>query len=182
MAGLGMPVCGVLKRAPGSTSPLPPHPLACPGGASHPCSDHGLCMDGMSGSGQCRCHSGFAGTACELCAPGAFGPLCQGRLFCLALPCLLIPLANVPTPSSCRSLSPACRCTSHGHCDEGLGGSGSCFCDEGWTGPRCEVQLGEWPLCCAHPAHTSALPTAHSGGGTEDEAGEGAGDIQEGSY
>ncbi|XP_054564129.1 stabilin-1 [Eptesicus fuscus] len=91
---------------------------ACPGGASHPCSDHGVCMDGMSGSGQCRCHSGFAGTACELCAPGAFGPHCQ-----------------------------ACRCTPHGHCDEGLGGSGSCFCDEGWTGPLCEVQLELQPVC-----------------------------------
>lgn len=75
-------------------------------------------MDGMSGSGQCRCRSGFAGTACELCAPGAFGPHCQ-----------------------------ACRCTSHGHCDEGLGGSGSCFCDEGWTGSRCEVQLELQPVC-----------------------------------
>ncbi|XP_070431112.1 stabilin-1 isoform X5 [Equus przewalskii] len=91
---------------------------ACPGGASSPCSDHGVCMDGMSGSGQCRCRSGFAGTACELCAPGAFGPHCQ-----------------------------ACRCTSHGHCDEGLGGSGSCFCDEGWTGSRCEVQLELQPVC-----------------------------------
>ncbi|XP_036187884.1 stabilin-1 isoform X6 [Myotis myotis] len=91
---------------------------ACPGGASHPCSDHGVCMDGMSGSGQCRCHSGFAGTACELCAPGAFGPHCQ-----------------------------ACRCASHGHCDEGLGGSGYCFCDEGWTGPFCEVQLELQPVC-----------------------------------
>uniref|UniRef100_A0A8C5JVW3 Stabilin 1 n=1 Tax=Jaculus jaculus TaxID=51337 RepID=A0A8C5JVW3_JACJA len=86
---------------------------ACPGGPSSPCSNHGVCLDGMSGSGQCRCHSGFAGTACELCAPGAFGPHCQ-----------------------------ACRCTPHGQCDQGLGGSGSCFCEEGWTGPRCEVQLG----------------------------------------
>ncbi|XP_066102033.1 stabilin-1 isoform X1 [Saccopteryx bilineata] len=91
---------------------------ACPGGTSHPCSDHGVCMDGMSGSGKCRCRSGFSGTACELCAPGAFGPHCQ-----------------------------ACRCTSHGHCDEGLGGSGSCFCDEGWTGPRCEVQMDLQPVC-----------------------------------
>ncbi|XP_053785729.1 stabilin-1 isoform X2 [Desmodus rotundus] len=91
---------------------------ACPGGASHPCSDHGVCMDGMSGNGQCWCHPGFAGTACELCAPGAFGPHCQ-----------------------------ACRCTSHGHCDEGLGGSGSCFCEEGWTGPHCEVQLELQPVC-----------------------------------
>ncbi|XP_047632182.1 stabilin-1 isoform X1 [Phacochoerus africanus] len=91
---------------------------ACPGGASSPCSNHGDCVDGMSGSGKCRCHLGFAGTACELCAPGAFGPLCQ-----------------------------ACNCTSHGHCDDGLGGSGSCFCDEGWTGPHCEVQLELKPVC-----------------------------------
>ncbi|XP_045688009.1 stabilin-1 isoform X3 [Phyllostomus hastatus] len=91
---------------------------ACPGGASHPCSGHGVCMDGMSGNGHCWCHPGFAGTACELCAPGAFGPSCQ-----------------------------ACRCTSHGQCDEGLGGFGSCFCEEGWTGPRCEVQLELQPVC-----------------------------------
>lgn len=133
----------VLRRVPGPTLLLLPSPLACPGGASHPCSDHGVCMDGMSGSGQCRCHSGFAGTACELCAPGAFGPHCQGGLSC-SLPCPNPPpLVHVPTPSSCLSLSAACRCASHGHCDEGLGGSGSCFCDEGWTGPLCEVQLGE---------------------------------------
>ncbi|KAM9680709.1 stabilin-1 isoform 1-T1 [Dama dama] len=91
---------------------------ACPGGASSPCNHRGTCMDGMSGSGECRCHARFAGTACELCAPGAFGPLCQ-----------------------------ACNCTSHGRCDEGLGGSGSCFCEEGWTGPRCEVQLELQPVC-----------------------------------
>ncbi|XP_037653764.1 stabilin-1 isoform X3 [Choloepus didactylus] len=91
---------------------------ACPGGPSSPCSDHGLCLDGMSGSGQCKCHLGFTGTACELCSPGAFGPHCQ-----------------------------ACHCTPHGRCDDGLGGSGSCFCDEGWTGPRCEVQLELQPVC-----------------------------------
>lgn len=76
----------VLMEPPGSISHLLSHTLACPGGASHPCSDHGVCMDGMSGSGQCRCHSGFAGTACELCATGAFGPHCQGGLSYPALP------------------------------------------------------------------------------------------------
>eukprot|EP01065_Artemidia_motanka_P023309 TRINITY_DN27840_c0_g1_i1.p1 TRINITY_DN27840_c0_g1~~TRINITY_DN27840_c0_g1_i1.p1 ORF type:complete len:667 (+),score=-99.27 TRINITY_DN27840_c0_g1_i1:62-2002(+) len=91
---------------------------ACPGGPRSPCSDHGVCLDGIRGSAQCNCHPGFAGTACELCAPGAFGPQCQ-----------------------------ACRCTQHGRCDEGLGGSGSCFCDEGWTGARCEVQLELQPVC-----------------------------------
>uniref|UniRef100_A0A8C8YVP0 Stabilin-1 n=1 Tax=Prolemur simus TaxID=1328070 RepID=A0A8C8YVP0_PROSS len=100
---------------------------ACPGGPSSPCSNHGVCLDGMSGSGQCRCRSGFAGTACELCAPGAFGPNCQ-----------------------------ACHCASNGHCDEGLGGSGSCFCDEGWTGPRCEVQLELQPVC-APPCAPQAM-------------------------
>ncbi|XP_023571530.1 stabilin-1 isoform X2 [Octodon degus] len=91
---------------------------ACPGGPSSPCSNHGMCLDGMSGSGQCRCHVGFAGTACELCAPGAFGPQCQ-----------------------------VCHCSPHSRCDEGLGGSGFCFCDEGWTGPHCEVQLELQPVC-----------------------------------
>ncbi|XP_047387387.1 stabilin-1 [Sciurus carolinensis] len=100
---------------------------ACPGGPSSPCNGHGVCLDGMSGSGQCRCHSGFAGTACELCAPGFFGPHCQ-----------------------------ACSCTSHGRCDEGLGGSGSCFCDEDWTGPRCEVRLELQPVC-APPCAAQAM-------------------------
>jgi hypothetical protein len=89
---------GVLM-IPWSTSLLPLYPLACPGGPSSPCSDHGVCLDGMSGSGQCQCRSGFAGTACELCAPGAFGLHCQGRP---SLPC--------PTPSGqCANLYlPAC--------------------------------------------------------------------------
>lgn len=67
----------------------------------------------------------------------------------LSLPC---PILSCPVSFGLcvnLSFSPACRCTQHGRCDEGLGGSGSCFCDEGWTGPRCEVQLGEWPWACA---------------------------------
>lgn len=86
VAGLEMHEWGILMRALARTSLL--LLLACPGGASHPCSDHGVCMDGMSGSGKCRCRSGFAGTACELCAPGAFGPHCQGVL---SFPSLLHP-------------------------------------------------------------------------------------------
>uniref|UniRef100_A0A452QPT1 Stabilin 1 n=1 Tax=Ursus americanus TaxID=9643 RepID=A0A452QPT1_URSAM len=105
---------------------------ACPGGASSPCSGHGVCVDGMSGSGQCQCHARFTGTACELCAPGAFGPQCE-----------------------------ACHCTSHGRCDEGLGGSGSCFCEEGWTGPSCEVQLKLQPVC-APPCAPQAVCRANN--------------------
>lgn len=134
----GMQVCGCSH---GSLWSLPlRYSLACPGGPKSPCSDHGVCLDGMSGSGQCKCHSGFAGTACELCAPGTFGPQCQG------MSSLSCPIRSRPTSFALcvnLSFSPACHCTPHGRCDEGLGGSGSCFCDEGWTGPRCEVQLGE---------------------------------------
>jgi len=36
----------------------------------------------------------------------------------------------------------ACNCTEHGSCDEGPKGTGSCFCEEGWTGPQCENKLG----------------------------------------
>lgn len=78
MAEQGAGVC-VLMRDSGPISHLH-YSLACPGGPRSPCSDHGVCVDGISGSGQCNCHPGFAGTACELCAPGAFGPQCQGKL------------------------------------------------------------------------------------------------------
>ena len=46
----------------------------------------------------------------------------------------------------------ACNCSEHGSCDAGRKGTGSCFCDVGWTGERCESQQGEFkmtlfPLC-----------------------------------
>uniref|UniRef100_W5NCW4 Stabilin 2 n=1 Tax=Lepisosteus oculatus TaxID=7918 RepID=W5NCW4_LEPOC len=92
--------------------------LACPGGAGGPCSLHGKCDDGRSGSGNCTCEPGFTGTACELCLPGHYGASCQ-----------------------------VCNCTEHGQCDEGVTGSGTCFCAEGWTGTTCETQLAVEPVC-----------------------------------
>ena len=35
-----------------------------------------------------------------------------------------------------------CKCAVHGKCDDGMDGSGNCFCDEGWTGNYCESKLG----------------------------------------
>ncbi|MBN3320010.1 STAB2 protein, partial [Atractosteus spatula] len=92
--------------------------LACPGGAGGPCSLHGKCDDGRSGSGNCTCEPGFTGTACELCLPGHYGAGCQ-----------------------------VCNCTEHGQCDEGVTGSGACFCAEGWTGTTCETHLAVEPVC-----------------------------------
>ena len=51
---------------------------ACPGGLEAPCGNRGTCDDKISGSGRCNCSQAFIGTSCELCAPGRYGPQCQG--------------------------------------------------------------------------------------------------------
>uniref|UniRef100_A0A8C9RKG4 Stabilin 1 n=1 Tax=Scleropages formosus TaxID=113540 RepID=A0A8C9RKG4_SCLFO len=96
----------------------------CPGGLEAPCSNQGTCDDGKRGTGNCMCHGGFTGTACELCATNHYGPNCT-----------------------------ACACTAHGKCDGGLEGDGSCFCQEGWTGDQCQLKLAEKPICSpeCHP-------------------------------
>ncbi|MEQ2163636.1 hypothetical protein GOODEAATRI_032288 [Goodea atripinnis] len=50
----------------------------CPGGVEDPCSSHGNCDDGVTGSGACKCHKGFKGKACDLCASGYYGTNCTG--------------------------------------------------------------------------------------------------------
>ncbi|KAA0711995.1 Stabilin-1 Fasciclin [Triplophysa tibetana] len=84
----------------------------CPGGLEAPCGERANCDDGYDGTGRCKCHPGFTGTACELCEKNHFGPNCT-----------------------------ACNCTKKGKCDEGLDGNGSCFCLEGWTGTFCETVI-----------------------------------------
>ncbi|XP_041446960.1 stabilin-1-like [Xenopus laevis] len=91
---------------------------ACPGGLKGPCSRHGECSDGLAGTGQCKCHPGFNGTACELCESGRYGVNCTG-----------------------------CACSRNGQCNDGVSGDGSCFCDEGWTGPNCEIKLKVKAVC-----------------------------------
>ncbi|XP_062842365.1 stabilin-1 [Trichomycterus rosablanca] len=90
----------------------------CPGGLEAPCGEHGDCDDGKIGTGKCKCHFGFKGTACELCVKNRYGPNCT-----------------------------ACNCTSNGKCDEGIDGDGSCFCQEGWTGTWCESKIVVKPVC-----------------------------------
>uniref|UniRef100_A0AAY4C330 Stabilin 1 n=1 Tax=Denticeps clupeoides TaxID=299321 RepID=A0AAY4C330_9TELE len=92
----------------------------CHGGLEAPCGLHGDCDDGTAGTGLCRCHNGFKGSACELCMRNHYGANCT-----------------------------ACNCTVNGQCDDGIDGSGSCFCSEGWTGGLCETKLGNGskPVC-----------------------------------
>uniref|UniRef100_A0A673TU02 Stabilin-2 n=1 Tax=Suricata suricatta TaxID=37032 RepID=A0A673TU02_SURSU len=92
--------------------------FSCPGGADTPCNNRGVCLDRYSGTGECKCQTGFNGTACELCLPGRFGPDC--------LPC---------------------GCSDHGQCDDGTTGSGQCVCETGWTGRFCDTQTVLPPVC-----------------------------------
>ncbi|KAK5871975.1 hypothetical protein PBY51_012712 [Eleginops maclovinus] len=91
----------------------------CPGGLEAPCGNHGDCDDGMRGSGRCKCHEGFVGTACELCVTDHYGPNCT-----------------------------ACSCGLQGRCDAGIQGSGQCVCNPGWKGDHCEINIGSIPEEC----------------------------------
>lgn len=91
---------------------------ACPGGPDTPCNNRGMCRDLYTPMGQCLCHTGFNGTACELCWDGRFGPDCQ-----------------------------PCGCSEHGQCDEGITGSGECLCETGWTGRFCDTPTAVIPVC-----------------------------------
>ena len=78
----------------------------------------------------CPCPSTFAGSRCEACAAGYFGPTCA--------PC-----------SACSPL--------HGTCSGSgtQGGTGACMCAQGWGGSDCST-----PLTTASPSpSTAALPS-----------------------
>ncbi|XP_024125650.1 stabilin-1 isoform X1 [Oryzias melastigma] len=91
----------------------------CPGGLEAPCSNHGSCRDGHTGSGTCKCDGGFKGKACESCMAGYYGANCT-----------------------------ACSCEKQGRCDDGVEGTGTCVCSAGWEGERCQNKLGSIPKEC----------------------------------
>uniref|UniRef100_A0A3Q3QBM3 Uncharacterized protein n=1 Tax=Monopterus albus TaxID=43700 RepID=A0A3Q3QBM3_MONAL len=99
--------------------------IECPDRADKPCSNRGVCSDGLGGNGTCTCQVGFAGTACEDCAPGRYGPTC----------------------------SSVCSCV-HGLCDSGLTGDGRCTCFSGYKGPNCDQESPECAaLTCQQNSH-----------------------------
>ncbi|KAJ1069432.1 hypothetical protein K5549_017863, partial [Capra hircus] len=98
-------------------------PDCCPGFFGTLCEP---CPGGLggvcSGHGQCQDRllgsgEGFHGTACEMCELGRYGPNCTG----------------------------VCDCA-HGLCQEGLRGDGSCICNVGWQGLRCDQKISG-PQC-----------------------------------
>lgn len=69
--------CVVLR-----VSSQPPHANCPSGGTANPCSGHGTCDDGSSGTGLCTCDDGYAGANCSIaCAGGVLSP-CSGHGTC----------------------------------------------------------------------------------------------------
>ncbi|XP_031414613.1 stabilin-2 [Clupea harengus] len=88
--------------------------IECPESAENPCSNNGVCSDGLGGNGTCSCKPGFVGTACEDCSPNLYGATC----------------------------SSVCKCV-HGLCSIGIKGDGSCTCFSGYKGQNCDQELPE---------------------------------------
>ncbi|XP_029019242.1 stabilin-2 isoform X3 [Betta splendens] len=91
-----------------------PDCVECPDQAHAPCSNRGVCSDGLGGNGTCACQVGFTGTACEDCSPDRYGSTCTSECTCV-----------------------------HGLCNSGLKGDGRCTCFSGYKGPNCDQELPE---------------------------------------
>ncbi|MED6292580.1 hypothetical protein CHARACLAT_001866, partial [Characodon lateralis] len=113
------------------------HCEPCPGPKGQACFGNGLCLDGVSGTGTCRCNKEFNGTACETCQSGKYGVHCDQE----------------------------CRCT-NGCCNEGLNGDGTCECDVGWRGIYCDEKIESKAdeLCGSVKCHSSANCVVQSSG------------------
>ncbi|CUE72717.1 Hypothetical protein, putative, partial [Bodo saltans] len=140
----------------------------CPGSACSPCSGHGTCADGTTGTGLCSCFRtlslGFwAGTECAQCASGYYGELCTFTC-------------------SFGGKDATAVCAGHGTCGEGTTGDGRCSCATGFSGPACD-ECGEGsfgPNCTACPTLSTidtatTAATACSGHGTCDAGIDGTG-------
>eukprot|EP00760_Papus_ankaliazontas_P019861 PhM_4_TR18074/c1_g1_i4/m.44653 len=117
----------------------------CPGGACAPCSGHGTCSAGVTGTGNCTCSGNFADAACSQCRSGYYGSVCGLRC--------PIALGSV--------------CGSHGTCSDGLTGTGMCTCHTGYQGTTCTSCLTGYELvgtaCAACPTGMNGLPCSGRG-------------------
>jgi len=106
---------------------------SCPGN----CNGHGTCNPDNT----CSCFTGFAGTACEFCAPDYYSyPSCT---FCqAATTCSGNGSCNVAGSCNCNAGWVGTDCSTPycaGGCGNGTcGPPGVCTCFAGWTGPMCD--------------------------------------------
>ena len=135
-----------------------------------PCGLHGMCAlaaDGVTGT--CNCDLGYGGAACDLQCPvdvttcghgtcvGESNCSCSGNWSqsSISSSCSFCLRGNYgPT---CNESCPDCN---HGTCRDGTNGDGSCVCDFGWFGARCN---SECPGGAANPCSGHGLCSAVNG-------------------
>jgi hypothetical protein len=140
----------------------------CAGGADTPCSNNGVCDDGVGGTGECTCNSGYYGDACADECPGGAADACSGNGTCSdgAAGAGVCACAEGYFGSDCAAECPGGAtdpCTGNGTCDEGAAGTGACTCDSGTFGVDC---AGECP---------GGATNACNGNGACDDGGSGTG-------
>ena len=115
--------------------------LVCPG-APALCGGHGICSEGVRGTGTCACARGsaagyWAGPACDDCLPGYYGPRCDRAC----------PVRAYGVPGTGRI------CSGHGACSGGRRGMGLCTCHAPYSGPVCGLRCegaGGGGVCSGH--------------------------------
>jgi hypothetical protein len=117
--------------------------LPCPNGPNgRVCSGNGVCRDGITGDGTCRCFTSgvttgmWTATLCDECADGWYGPECN---------------------RFCPGYFELGACSRHGSCDDGVNGTGVCTCDIGYVGLGCSLR------CPANATLNATYPCAGRG-------------------
>ncbi|KAM4622559.1 uncharacterized protein O3C94_020349 [Discoglossus pictus] len=137
--------------------------------------------------GICICKYNYQGEACDVCAPGYYGPNCQ-ECQCTGPGVLDGTCDRESGQCQCRSgfegfacsqcapgffnhpLCQLCGCSLVGTLPEGCDPSGRCFCKPEYDGPRCEqciVGYHSYPYCQAcscdprGSVHNICTPTGH---------------------
>ena len=107
----------------------------CLGGMCTPCSDHGVCDEGVNGTGQCRCFQSASkgfwnGSVCDNCASGYYGPTCSHKCSCVNAGCF----DGIHGNGTCLCSFEAARYK-----------ASDCTCADGRGGPQCELCPGGTP-------------------------------------
>ncbi|CUG90566.1 transmembrane protein, putative, partial [Bodo saltans] len=114
---------------------------ACPSNNSAVCSGHGVCSDGVGGSGSCACFVGFSGANCSLVCGVAGGRTC-GNGTCVANNTCQCDANWAVADGTCSvcvdgrygaDCSLVCAPCVFGKCVQ----SGACVCRAGYFGPQC---------------------------------------------
>ena len=145
----------------------------CPTSSGSVCGGHGICADGVGGTGVCTCSvtagTGYwGGVVCDACDPGYYGASCT---------------------QPCNGLGTDGPCTGHGTCDSGFAGTGTCTCSANWGTASCAVgcPVVSGSLCSGHGTCSSGAAgtgtcTCFSSNALGRWAGAGCDDCQDGYF